>query len=551
MLVPLDVQIDRERNELYSAERLPYPAWGFLERDYTHDDRYAEAMAELANVLDVASSTSRRASQPGRRKAISRTIITSARSAIVAWRKRSRRRCAPHARGSSWPARPAQALATPPGDGYLEPDCQRSRSPRWLDASHRMHRRTTHAAVVSPRPEERRLAVVVLTSALPSGPGCGTDMVLVRRWRELARHADVVAIMPTPWAPGALARVSRRWAAYAAIAPISQIDGLTVYHPRYLQLPLPAFAPWAGISMAAGALPLVRRLRQAGRCDVLFGQSVLPDGLAAALAGRWAEVPAACLGRGTDVNAIGRTSVAGRRLLRWTVRNSAAVGVVAHDLAATLDRLGELAPPTVLYDGIDLERFVPGDRADARRMLGIAGEDPLVLFVGRLVRGKGLPQLVDAFARVHAEKPAARLAVVGEGPLRRDLAQRAARAGIDGRVDLVGEVPYERIPLWMQAADVFTLPSEAEGFPNVVREALACDRPVVATAVGDIPRVVTPDVGRLVPVGDVVALGDALLAALATRWDAGQPRAKVAQMTWQANAAATYEFLTAAVARAR
>jgi len=296
---------------------------------------------------------------------------------------------------------------------------------------------------------------------------------------------------------------------------------------------------------------LVRELRRAGRCDVLFGQSILPDGLAAVAAGRRAGVPAACLGRGTDVNVLGQSSVAGRRLMRWTVRHSAAVGVVAHDLKATLDRLVDDVNPTVLYDGIDLERFAPGDRAAARRALGIAGEHPLVLFVGRLVAGKGLPELVDAFARVHASAGAARLAIVGEGPLRAALAGRAARAGIGAHVDLVGEVPYERIPLWMQAANVFTLPSEAEGFPNVVREALACGCPVVATAVGDVPRVVTPDVGRLVAVGNVSALADALLSVLGTRWDPGRPRAKVAQMTWQANATATYEFLRGAAARAR
>src|SRR5262249_5773163 len=126
-----------------------------------------------------------------------------------------------------------------------------------------------------------------------------------------------------------------------------------------------------------------------------------------------------------------------------------------------------------------------------------------------------------------------------------------AAAGIGAHVDLVGEVAYERIPLWMQAADVFTLPSEAEGFPNVVREALACGRPVVATAVGDVPRVSTPDVGRLRPVGHPAALAAPLVAALETLWDPERPRAKVAQMTWQANATATARFLAAAAARGR
>jgi glycosyltransferase involved in cell wall biosynthesis len=364
-----------------------------------------------------------------------------------------------------------------------------------------MHR-TTPAAIVSRDPEERRLAVVVLTSALPSGAAGGTDMVLVRRWRELARHADVVAIMPTPWAPRAMARLSRRWAAYADTPPVSRLDGLTVYHPRYAQLPMPAFAPWAGISMALGARRLVGELCRAGRCDVVFGQSILPDGLAAAMVGRWAGVPATCLGRGTDVNVLGQASAAGRRLLRWTVRHSAAVGVVAHDLAATLERLESIGA-TVLYDGIDLERFAPGDRASARRALGIAEDGPLVLFVGRLVNGKGLPELVDAFARVHAERAAARLAVVGEGPLGPDLAERAARAGIGAHVHLVGEVAYERVPLWMQAADVFALPSEAEGFPNVVREALACGCPVVALGAGGVQDIVEDGVdGLLYPAAE-------------------------------------------------
>jgi glycosyltransferase involved in cell wall biosynthesis len=297
------------------------------------------------------------------------------------------------------------------------------------------------------------------------------------------------------------------------------------------------------MSMALGATRLVRRLRRAGRCDVLFAQSILPDGLAAAAIGRWAGVPAACLGRGTDVNVTGQRSAAGRFFLRWTVRHSS-VAVVAHDLAATLQRIAGAAGPVVLYDGIDLERFAPGDRAAARRQLGLADESPLVLFVGRLVPGKGLPELLEAFARLHGRHPGVHLALVGDGPLRRQLADGVAERGLGAHVRLVGEVPYEHIPLWLQAADVFTLPSEAEGFPNVIREALACDRPVVATAVGDVSRVVGPDVGRLVRVGDPAELCEALLAALETRWLPGRARAKVLDMTWEANGHATYEFLS-------
>jgi glycosyltransferase involved in cell wall biosynthesis len=396
---------------------------------------------------------------------------------------------------------------------------------------------------------ERRLAVTVLTSALP-GAEAGADMVHVRRWRELGRRAAVVVVVPTPWAPRALRRHAR-WGAYADLPRAGRLEGLDVHYPRYLQLPLAAFAPWAGASMALGARGLVRRLRDAGACDVLFAQSILPDGLAAVLLGRWTGVPATCLGRGSDVNVLCRRSAAGRRVAAWTLRHAAGVGAVAHDLAATLGGLAAGAAPCVIYNGIDLERFAPGDRAAARRALGIAGEHAMVLYVGRVTGGKGLGHLLEAFARVARARPAARLVLLGEGPLRAPLARQAAALGIARQVDFVGEVPYDRVPLWMRAADVVALASEHEGFPNVVREALACGRPVVATAVGDVPRIVTPDAGRVVGVGEPAAFADALAAVLDRAWDPAALRAKVGHMTWQANAEATYRFLAAATATAR
>lgn len=394
-----------------------------------------------------------------------------------------------------------------------------------------------------------RLSVLFLSSAFPRTPDAGVDGILARRARELGRHASVLAVVPTPWVPPLLGVLRPRWRLYGRTARQANFGGLDVVFPRYLQLPGRWFVPLAPLSMAIGVLPLVRRLRHGGACNVIFAQFTLPDGLAAALLGRWTGIPATCLGRGTDVNVVGSGTRLGRWLTAWTVRHCAAVAVVAHDLAATLARLADTpALPAVLYHGIDLERFAPGDKAGARRALGIEGADPMILFVGRLLDGKGLAELVEALGRLQAHM-VARLVIVGDGPLRTELARSAAQAGIAERVHMVGERPYDEVPLWIRAADVVVLPSEREGFPNVVREALACGRPVVATPVGDIPRVVDNSAGRLVPIGDPRALAAALLEVLRSDWDPQAIRARVAHMTWERNAAETYAFLRDAVAR--
>ena len=143
--------------------------------------------------------------------------------------------------------------------------------------------------------------------------------------------------------------------------------------------------------------------------------------------------------------------------------------------------------------------------------------------------------------------PPARLVLVGTGRLRAHLERRVLAAGLALAVRFAGEVPHHAVAKWMRAADVLVLPSEAEGFPNVVREALACGRPVVATAVGDLPRVVTPAAGRLVAPADPAALAWAIAHVLAQRWDPAAIRAQATDMTWERNAEATVRFLATAM----
>jgi glycosyltransferase involved in cell wall biosynthesis len=157
-----------------------------------------------------------------------------------------------------------------------------------------------------------------------------------------------------------------------------------------------------------------------------------------------------------------------------------------------------------------------GDRAAARQALGIAADAELVLYVGRLVAEKGLRELFAAIRQLAAQRPRLQLALVGSGPMQAELGALAAAAG---NVRLAGSLAPGAVAQWMLAADLVTLPSYSEGHPNVLVEALACGRPVVATDVGGIPEVVDASNGVLVHPREHMDLARGLDQALTRCWD--------------------------------
>ena len=106
--------------------------------------------------------------------------------------------------------------------------------------------------------------------------------------------------------------------------------------------------------------------------------------------------------------------------------------------------------------------------------------------------------------------------------MRRQLESLITSLRIDDKVKLVGAVPHERMHLWYNAADIFCLMSEREGLPNVLIESLACGVPAVATPVGGIPEIISSDQLGLLTGREESKIADAIRAALAKTWRAGE-----------------------------
>ncbi|HDG97266.1 MAG TPA: glycosyltransferase family 4 protein, partial [Desulfobacterales bacterium] len=203
----------------------------------------------------------------------------------------------------------------------------------------------------------------------------------------------------------------------------------------------------------------------------------------------------------------------------------------------------------VVYTGCDLTRFSFNAEARSllRRELGIAPESFVLIFIGHLLRTKGIFELVDAFRILCRKYHNTHLVFVGEGQDVQTLVAKVSEVGIEGQVHFVGRRPHDEISDWLSAADVLVLPSWHEGLPNVVVEAMACERPVVATKVGGIPEAVADGKsGILVERGDVKALANAiaLLAEDPTRravMGAAGRQIVEERFTWERNAEKTIQ----------
>jgi len=380
--------------------------------------------------------------------------------------------------------------------------------------------------------------VVSFSYCFPNGAHPTWGIFVLQRLAALARLVDLEVVSPRPVFP--------LWTRLREPpANLDALAGLRVHRPEFFYFP-GVLKTLDGRLYARGLGRWLGEFCRRNRPDLLDAHFVWPDGVGVRRLARDAGIPYSVTLRGKIYPCLQNRSM--KRQCQEALRDADAIISVSAPMAELAVELGVRRDRVhVIANGVATELFHPTDKGDARRRLGLPEDRALVVSVGHLKPVKGHEELIRAIAKL---PPGVQLVIVGgepdRGAYRRRILALTGRLGLSDRVILAGRQPYDRIPLYLAAADVSVLASRNEGCPNVVLESLACGRPVVATRVGAVPDILSSDeYGRIVPVQNPHALAQAIQQVLAKPWSAEALSKCPSVRTWDSVARSVREVFEA------
>lgn len=387
------------------------------------------------------------------------------------------------------------------------------------------------------------LRTITFTTLYPNAARLRHGIFIEQRLRHLLRTGEVESrvVAPSAWFPSGHPRFGE-WGVFGRVPAEEERHGISIRHPRYVLLPK------VGMSMAPLAMALACRpvlagmIRRGFDFDVIDAHYLYPDGVAAALLGRWFRKPVIATTLGSDTSILPNFRLP-RRMILWAVTRCATVTSVCQALK---DRLVQLGAPAekirVVLQGVDLDLFRPVDREAVRRRLGLSGR--VLLSVGYLTGRKGQHLVVEALPRL----PDTTFLIAGEGRMEGMLRDRVRFLGLADRVRFLGNVAQEDLKDYYGAADALVLPSSREGLANVLMESMACGTPVVATPVWGTPEAINvPEAGVLMRERSSEALIEALRQLFANYPDRAATRRYAETFTWERTSRQHLEVLHAAL----
>lgn len=232
------------------------------------------------------------------------------------------------------------------------------------------------------------------------------------------------------------------------------------------------------------------------------------------------RVPLLITGHGFDVYDLPFRDTFWQTLVANTLKAADRIITVSRKNVSCIRKIGVKTPVDLLPNGYQKNIFFPLEKAFCRKKLNLPKTDQTVVSVGNLIAVKGHTYLIAAMAELVKQNKSLRCYIIGSGGLKKKLERQIAECDLSQNVFLVGTLPHSELVCWLNAADVFVLPSLKEGNPTVLFESLACGCPFVGADVGGVAEIVNDEkLGYLFQPGNVMDMANSMRIALSKEWD--------------------------------
>ncbi len=364
------------------------------------------------------------------------------------------------------------------------------------------------------------IASISLCYPSPTAPGSG--LFVRKRLAAINDHANVHVFNPVP---------TPIWSGRSHPATIESTTPPTTHIPMPY---IPALSLPINPQLYARAVtPFIQKQHIITPFDLIDAHFCFPDAIAAQAIAKTLNIPYTVTLRGL-LNKYTQNPLTRRSVLN-ALQNADAIITVSADLKNQAVNLN--IPDSkihVIPNGIDTEIFKPGDKKNARAQLNHDPGEKILLTVGHLCPRKGAHRVIQSLPDLLRSHRNLHHVIIGddaaERTFRRQLNRLVANHHLQSNVTFTGHLPPADIARWMQAADLFVLPTTNEGWCNALHEAIACRLPIVTTNVGGNPEIVTPSTGTIVPPNNPLALTTAIAIHLDN--PVQRPISALASRTW-------------------
>jgi len=268
--------------------------------------------------------------------------------------------------------------------------------------------------------------------------------------------------------------------------------------------------------------------------DLIFTHFLWSAGYVGAKLKEKYNVPFIAIGHGYDVYDLSFRDNIWRKKIEYVLNSADRAITVSKKNVECIKKIDADVPVEVIPNGFRDDLFYPRDTIKCRKKLGLPINKKIILNVGNMIEIKGHKYLIKAMAKVVESRDDVMCIIIGSGHLKNNLKKQIKILELGDYVKLCGRKAHNEMPIWMNAADLFVLPSLNEGNPTVMFEALGCGKPFIGTKVGGIPEIINnKKPGYLVEAKDVDQLSTNILRALETEWNSKYIYNYARKFTWK------------------